>query len=74
MGAEMSIRPKRQSIRPESIPMSTSPTGLDFEKRRLLITQVDGSTILAMMGTISDAIVCYDGVVISYDGDTVYKL
>ena len=67
-------RPRRRSIRPESQPISTSPTGMDFEKRRLIITQVAGSTILGIISSISNAIVVYDGVVISYGGDVVYKL
>ncbi len=68
------VRPKHRSTRPFDEPISTNPTGMDFEKRSLLITQVPGSTILAMMPTISDAIVTYDGEVVSHEGDTVYKL
>ena len=33
----MSLRPKHRSIRPSSEPIHTSPTGMDFEKRQLLI-------------------------------------
>ncbi len=68
------VRPKHRSSRPFDEPVSTNPTGMDFEKRRLLITQVSGSTIKAMMPSISDAIVTYDGEVVSHEGDTVYKL
>ncbi len=68
------LRPRHRSTRPFDEPVSTNPTGMDFEKRRLLITQVSGSTILAMMPSISDAIVTYDGEVVSHEGDTVYKL
>ncbi len=68
------VRPRHHSSRPFDEPVSTNPTGMDFEKRRLLITQVSGSTILAMMPSISDAIVTYYGEVVSHEGDTVYKL
>ncbi len=68
------VRPRHRSTRPFDEPVSTNPTGMDFEKRRLLVTQVSGSTILALMPAISDAIVTYDGEVVSHEGDTVYKL
>ena len=31
------VRPRRRSTRPESQPIFTSPTGMDFEKRRLIV-------------------------------------
>ena len=31
------LRPRRRSIRPSSEPIFTSPTGMDFEKRRLIV-------------------------------------
>ncbi len=31
------LRPRRKSVRPESQPIFTSPTGMDFEKRRLIV-------------------------------------
>ncbi|KKN72610.1 hypothetical protein LCGC14_0408520 [marine sediment metagenome] len=70
----MTIRPRHTTTRPFDEPVHTNPTGMDFEKRELLVTQVSGSTVGGMMSTIADAIVVYDGVVISYSGDTVYKL
>jgi len=33
----MPLRPRRQSVRPADEPIFTSPTGMDFEKRRLLV-------------------------------------
>ncbi len=68
------IRPHHRPTRPEDQPVHTNPTSMDFEKRQLLVTQVSGSTIKSMMPAISDAIVCYDGEVVSHEGDTVYKL
>ncbi|KKL86444.1 hypothetical protein LCGC14_1944670 [marine sediment metagenome] len=70
----MTTRPLHRSVRPFDEPVHTNPTGMDFEKRELLATQVSGSTVGGMIPTIADAIVVYDGVVISYGGDTVYKL
>ena len=68
------VRPRHRSTRPADEPISTNPTGMDFEKRRPLFTQVPGSAIKAMMPSISDALVCYDGVAVTLDGDAVYKL
>ena len=68
------LRPRHRSSRPFDEPVSTNPTGMDFEKRRLLITQVSGSTILALMPAISDAIVTYYGEPVTKDGEVVYKL
>ena len=31
------LRPRRRSKRPESQPIFTSPTGMDFEKRRIIV-------------------------------------
>ena len=31
------IRPRRKSVRPSDVPIFTSPTGMDFEKRRLIV-------------------------------------
>lgn len=70
----MNTRPRHRSTRPADIPVHINPTGMDFEKRRLLVTQVSGSTVGSMMPTISRALVFYDGVAVSYDGDAVYKL
>ncbi len=68
------LRPRRMSVRPSDEPIATNPTGMDFEKRRLVVTSVSGSTILALMPAISDSIVTFDGVVVNHGGDTVYKL
>jgi len=70
----MTLRPRHTPSRPSDDPIFTNASGMDFEKRQLLVTQVAGSTIGSMMPTISNAIVCYDGVVVSHGGDTVYKL
>ena len=32
------VRPRHSSVRPVSEPITTSPTGMDFEKRQVLIT------------------------------------
>ena len=68
------VRPRHRSTRPFDEPVSTNPTGMDFEKRRLVVTQVSGSTVLAVMSTISNAIVTFDSRTVSHEGDTVYKL
>ena len=31
------LRPRRDSTRPGDVPIFTSPTGMDFEKRRLIV-------------------------------------
>ena len=69
-----SMRPRHQSTRPQDEPMSVNPTGMDFEKRRLVITQVSGSTILSMMPAITNAIATYEDEVQSYEGNVQYYL
>lgn len=68
------VRPRHIPTRPADEPVYTNPTGMDFEKRQLVVTQVSGSVVLSMMPAISNAIVCFDGIVVSHEGDTVYKL
>ncbi len=68
------LRPKRISVRPEDQPIHTSPSSMDFEKRRMVVASVSPSMVGAMMPTVSSALVFYDGVAVSHDGDAVYKL
>lgn len=70
----MNTRPRHRSTRPADVPVHISPTGMDFEKRRLLITQVAGSTIQSMISSISNAIVRYEDTTISHEDKVVYQL
>lgn len=68
------MRPRHRSARPADEPIHTNATGMDFEKRQLVVTRVAGSMILSIMPSISNAIVTFDSRIVSHDGDTVYKL
>lgn len=41
------VRPNRRSTRPEDQPVYTSPTGMDFEKRRIVAPLGLGSSVLS---------------------------
>ena len=70
----MPLRPRHRSTRPSDEPMSTRSVGMDFEKRELLVTQVAGTTILAVATPVASALVSYEDEVVSHDGSVVYKL
>ena len=70
----MKPRAKHIPRRPPDEPVYVNPTGMDFEKRRLVVTSVSGSTIKSMMPTISNALVTFDSRTVSHEGNTVYKL
>ena len=70
----MSLRKRHISTRPSDEPVSTNPTGMDFEKRELVVTQVSGTTIQAVSSPMTSAIVSYEGEVVSHEGSVVYKL
>jgi len=70
----MSVRKRHISTRPADEPISTSPTGMDFEKRELLVTQVAGVTVQAVASPVASAIVTYEDVAVSHNGSMVYKL
>ncbi len=70
----MSTRPRHRSTRPFDEPVHTNPTGMDFEKRRLVVTSVSGTTVASLMPSVSNAIVTYEDAVVSYEDDVVYRL
>ena len=73
----MPLRPRRKSVRPASEPQSTSPTGMDFEKREALI----GPWTLAYSqinfegdfdgGDIGEMTDCNDYLNVSFDGGAI---
>ena len=65
---------RRSSVRPQDEPIYTSPTGMDFEKRRLVVTSVSGQTVASLMPSIASAIVCFEDNVVSNDDSVVYQL